>query len=208
MIPTRPRACSGRWNAAWPTAGHPCNACPRDGSLGIRSEVHRRQCADATNIASDRCDAGRRAPVSYSSGCPNPERAQVRPPPRTASQLVTEAKQRIENLTPGQIAAELARGGVLLVDVREAEERVQRGTIPGALHALRGMLEFYADPTDDDHLSEFDPHRRTILYCAGGARSALAVETLRQLGYANVAHLEGGFTAWTTAGCEIAPAPA
>lgn len=124
----------------------------------------------------------------------------MQPTPKTASQLVEEAKQRIENLTPGEVATELERGGVLLVDLREAEERVKKGTISGAVHAPRGMLEFYADPTNDDHLPEFDPNRRTIVYCAGGARSALAVETLRQLGYTYVAHLDGGFTAWTAAG--------
>jgi rhodanese-related sulfurtransferase len=62
------------------------------------------------------------------------------------------------------------------------------------------MLEFYADPTSEDHRPEFQPNGRTIQYCAGGARSALAVETLQQLGYTNVAHLEGGLTAWTRAG--------
>jgi rhodanese-related sulfurtransferase len=60
--------------------------------------------------------------------------------------------------------------------------------------------------TNEDHRAELDPTRRTILYCAGGARSALAVETLRQLGYVDVAHLEGGFTAWTRAGREVSPA--
>ena len=126
--------------------------------------------------------------------------------PTTAAQLVSEAKQRIENLTPEQVAAELARGDVLLVDLREPEERAQTGTIPGAVHAPRGMLEFYADPANDDHRPEFDPSRRTILYCAGGARSALAAETLQQLGYTRVAHLEGGFTAWTASGHEVTPA--
>jgi rhodanese-related sulfurtransferase len=56
--------------------------------------------------------------------------------------MVNEAKQRIENLTPDQAAAELERGGVLLVDLREADERVRQATIPGAVHAARGMLEF------------------------------------------------------------------
>jgi rhodanese-related sulfurtransferase len=126
--------------------------------------------------------------------------------PKTATQLVDEAKQRIENLTPGEVAAELTRGGVLLVDLREPEERSEKGAIPGAVHAPRGMLEFYADPMNEDHRPEFDPTRRTILYCAGGARSALAVETLQQLGYSDVAHLEGGFTAWTRAGREVSAA--
>jgi rhodanese-related sulfurtransferase len=125
---------------------------------------------------------------------------------KTAAQLVTETKQRIENLTPDQVAAELAGGDVLLVDLRETEERAQKGAIPGAVHAPRGMLEFYADPANEDHRPEFDPTRRTILYCAGGARSALAAGTLQQLGYTSVAHLEGGLTAWAASGHEVTPA--
>jgi rhodanese-related sulfurtransferase len=120
--------------------------------------------------------------------------------------MVAGAKQHIENLTPDKVAAECERGGVLLVDLREAEERTEKGAIAGAIHAPRGMLEFYADPTNEDHRPGFDPSGRTILYCAGGARSALAVETLQQLGYTDVAHLEGGFTAWTRAGREVGSA--
>jgi rhodanese-related sulfurtransferase len=125
---------------------------------------------------------------------------------KTAMELVKEAKRDIENLTADELAAELDRGGVLLVDLREGDERAAKGGIAGAVHALRGMLEFYADPTSEDHRAEFDPKRRTILYCAGGARSALAVETLQQLGYTDVAHLEGGFTAWARAGHEVSAA--
>ena len=130
----------------------------------------------------------------------------MQPEPKPAMQLVTEAKQRIENLTPDQLAAELENGGVLPVDLREADERIQRGSIRGSVHAARGMLEFYADPTSEDHRPEFDPNGRTILYCAGGARSALAVETLQRLGYIDVAHLDGGFRAWTRAGHHVTPA--
>jgi rhodanese-related sulfurtransferase len=64
----------------------------------------------------------------------------MQPEPKTAMQLVTEAMQRIENLTPDQVAAELRNGDVLLVDLREAEERTQRGIIQGSVHAARGML--------------------------------------------------------------------
>jgi rhodanese-related sulfurtransferase len=67
------------------------------------------------------------------------------------------------------------------VDLREAAERTQRGAFYGAVHAPRGLLEYYADPTNDSHRREFIPNQRTILYCASGARSALAVETLQQL---------------------------
>jgi rhodanese-related sulfurtransferase len=70
----------------------------------------------------------------------------------------------------------------------------------------RGVVRVLADPTKEDHRPEFDPTRRTILYCAGGLRSALAVETLQQVGYSDVAHLEGSFTAWTKAGGDVGSA--
>jgi rhodanese-related sulfurtransferase len=114
----------------------------------------------------------------------------------TVAQLVGEAKQHIQNLTPPQVEAELANADVLLVDIRELDERNQ-AAIGASVHAPRGMLEFYADPTSPYHRAEFDPQRRTILYCASGGRSALAARTLQQLGYAHVAHLDGGLKAWT-----------
>jgi rhodanese-related sulfurtransferase len=118
---------------------------------------------------------------------------------KTAAQLVQDAKSGIEDLTPDQVAAEVAAGEALLVDVRDAPERAN-GTIPGAIHASRGMLEFYADPSSPNHRSEFDPGKRVILHCASGGRSALAAQSLKSLGYANVAHLDGGFKAWQAAG--------
>ena len=118
---------------------------------------------------------------------------------KTAADLVAEAKQRIQNLTVDQTAEELERGDVLLVDLREPDERQGHGTIPDAVHAPRGMLEFWADPTCSFHRAEFDPNRRVILYCGGGGRSALAADTLQHMGYANVAHLDGGFSAWKAA---------
>jgi rhodanese-related sulfurtransferase len=119
---------------------------------------------------------------------------------RTAADLVSAAKQRIDNLTVDQVVAELQEGNVVLVDVRESEERVQNGSIPGAVHLPRGMLEFYADPTSPYHRGELAPDKRVILHCAAGGRSALAVRTLQELGYSDVAHLDGGFGAWVAAG--------
>ncbi len=118
---------------------------------------------------------------------------------KTAADLVAEAKQRIQNLTVDQTAEEIERGDALLVDLREPGERQEHGAIPGAVHAPRGMLEFWADPTSTYHRAEFDPSRRVILHCASGGRSALAADTLQQMGYANVAHLDGGFNAWKAA---------
>lgn len=123
----------------------------------------------------------------------------------TAAAMVAAAKQRIENLTVDQVAAELAGGNALLIDVREVDERLQQGVIPHAMHAPRGMIEFYANPTSPYHRPEFDPSRRLILQCASGGRSALAAETLRRLGYSRVAHIEGGLKAWKAAGRTVVP---
>jgi rhodanese-related sulfurtransferase len=116
----------------------------------------------------------------------------------TISALVAEATSQIENLDARQVAEEIANG-VLVVDTREAAE-CDAGLIPGALHVPRGMLEFHADPTHPLHIADFDPARRTILYCASGGRSALAVRALQQIGYRDVAHLAGGINAWIAAG--------
>jgi rhodanese-related sulfurtransferase len=121
---------------------------------------------------------------------------------KTAAAMVAEAKTRVENLPPAKVADEVG-SGVLLVDIREAEERVQNGVIRGALHAPRGMLEFYADPTSPYHRAEFQPERRIILHCASGGRSALAADMLASLGYEDVAHLDGGFKAWKEQGLPV-----
>lgn len=125
---------------------------------------------------------------------------------KTAAQMVAEAKQRVENLTVEQVAAEMRNGGATLIDIREPGE-LEQGVIAGSVNAPRGMLEFVADPSSPYHRPEFDPARRTILHCASGGRSALAADTLRQMGYTNVAHLDGGFKAWTAAGQPVAKAP-
>ena len=119
--------------------------------------------------------------------------------PKRASDMVAEAKAEVENLTPAQVAEEL-KTGALLVDLREPGERDQHGTIEGALHVPRGMLEFHADATTPYHKPEMDPSRRIILHCASGGRSALGARTLREMGYQNVGHMDGGYTAWKQEG--------
>ncbi len=118
----------------------------------------------------------------------------------TAAEMVGAAKAVVENLSPDTVAKEIQGGQAVLVDIRETEELVQNGCIPGSIHLPRGMLEFYADPTSPYHRKELDPGQRVILHCASGGRSALAARTLQQLGYTDVAHLDGGIAAWAAAG--------
>jgi len=129
-------------------------------------------------------------------------------PKKTIGQLVAEAKQRIENVTVDQLKAELARGEVQLLDIRDVRERQKLGWIPGSLHVPRGMLEFWLDPTSPYYSGKVDPEKRMVLYCAGGGRSVLATDVLREMGFPDVANLETGFNSWKAAGLPVKGAPA
>lgn len=119
---------------------------------------------------------------------------------KSASELVAEAKTKVENLDVDAVEAELKSPNTVVIDLRESEELAATGRIPGSVHVPRGMLEFRADPTSPYHQDPIDPSKRIILHCASGGRSALAATTLQAMGYNNVAHLDGGFTAWKAAG--------
>ena len=122
-------------------------------------------------------------------------------PLRSIFQAVERARSRIENLSVDALAAELEKDpDLLLLDIRELQERVDLGTIPGAKHVPRGMLEFWADPDSRYFRDYFREDRRTVLFCAAGGRSALATETLLDMGFTNVAHLASGFAGWQDAG--------
>ena len=118
---------------------------------------------------------------------------------KTVGDMVASAKANIENLEPEKAKGEHEEGSTLFVDIREPDELATSGIIPGSHHAPRGMLEFYADPVSPYHQSVFDPTKRIILYCASGGRSSLAATALQELGYENVAHIDGGLKAWKEA---------
>lgn len=121
----------------------------------------------------------------------------------TAAALVADARQRVQALSPSEFATEMDRGDAVVIDLREAEERVSDGSIPGSVHIPRGMLEFRADPTSAYYDSRLQQAARVLLYCASGGRSALAATTLASLGYASVAHLDCGVRAWMEAGMPV-----
>ena len=113
-------------------------------------------------------------------------------------------KEKIENLSVEALQAEQAGDAeVLVIDLREIQEVVDLGTIPGAKHVARGMLEFWADPSSPYFRDYFDEHKRMVVFCAGGGRSVYATLVLEDMGYKNVAHLEVGFNGWKKAGGEV-----
>jgi rhodanese-related sulfurtransferase len=117
--------------------------------------------------------------------------SESRPRPVIVAWLIAEAEEHIENLSAERVATDIEGGNVILVDVREEDERLWEGVIPGAMHVPRGMLGLSADPASPLHREEFDPERRLILYCSSGSRSALGAYILKQMGYESVAHLDG-----------------
>ena len=125
---------------------------------------------------------------------------------RTVNDMVAEAKARIEELSVEQLQRELESGEVKLVDIRDFRERIDRGTIPHAISAPRGMLEFWFCHDSKYFRGDFAHDDRIVLYCAGGGRSALAADVLGDLGYTNVAHLTVGFNGWADAGGAVVDA--
>ncbi|HZS78791.1 MAG TPA: rhodanese-like domain-containing protein [Ktedonobacteraceae bacterium] len=120
--------------------------------------------------------------------------------PMSVNDMVADARTRIKGLSMEEMQRELESGDALIIDIRDVRERWREGTIPGAKHVPRGMLEFWADPQSEYHKKYMDPNRRTIVYCAGGLRSSLAADVLQKMGYKDVAHLEMGFDGWKKAG--------
>jgi len=120
----------------------------------------------------------------------------------SVAQMVAAAKAQVEAVAPKALAEELAAGDVVVVDVREPVE--WENYIPGAVQIPRGLLEFVADQVSPRHHPDLEFARRVVVYCHSGARAALAAVTLQEMGFTNVANLDGGFGAWTSAGLQTA----
>ncbi len=122
---------------------------------------------------------------------------------KSAKSLVAEANAAVECLPPELAVKLVGDPSVLFVDVREASEVADAGRVEGAINVPRGVLEFQVDPESPTHRAEFDRGRRLVLYCGSGARSALAAQSLKQMGLDNIAHVPAGFAALRQAGARI-----
>lgn len=126
---------------------------------------------------------------------------------KNAATLVAEANEVVETISQSEASALLDNPRVLLVDIRDPRELEREGMIPGAYRAPRGMLEFWIDPESPYYKPALDDGRRLVLYCGSAWRSALAAKSLREMGRDDVAHLEGGFSAWKRAGHPVEGCP-
>ncbi len=113
--------------------------------------------------------------------------------------LIEEAEKNIAALSVSEVAGLLDDETVTIVDIRDIRELQREGKLPGAVHAPRGMLEFWVDPDSPYHRELFSEDKKFVFYCASAWRSALATQTVQQMGMSNVCHMSGGFTAWKEA---------
>ena len=119
----------------------------------------------------------------------------------TGYKALCEAAEREIETLPVEEAVKLAgRDDTVLVDIRDIRELQREGRVPGAVHAPRGMLEFWIDPDSPYHKPVFAQDKKYVFFCAGGLRSALAAQTAQRMGMQPVAHVKGGFGAWKKAG--------
>ena len=113
--------------------------------------------------------------------------------------MMDAANAAVPRVSPAQVKEMIAKGNVLVVDVRDGPEVEKSGKVAGALHVSRGMLEFRADPGSPYHDKHFEPGKAIVVYCASGGRSALSGKVLKDMGYTDVYNL-GAFKDWVEAG--------
>lgn len=114
--------------------------------------------------------------------------------------LVDEAMAEVTTYSVEDVKARLGDPTVQIIDIRDVRE-LTAGTVTGAFHAPRGMLEFWVDPASPYFKPLFaDESKEFILFCGAGWRSALAVKTLQDMGMSNVAHIDGGYAEWLRQG--------
>ena len=125
------------------------------------------------------------------------------PVTKTVKMLVAEAKAQTNSISSADAHDQQQAGDAILIDIRDIRELQRDGRIEGAFHAPRGMLEFWADPDSPYHKEIFATEGELVLFCASSWRSALAAKTLQDMGLSNIRDMDGGFTAWRTAGLHI-----
>ena len=120
--------------------------------------------------------------------------------------LVEEAKKSIKIFNADEVKQLVEKNEISLIDIRDIRELWKEGTIENARHIPRGMLEFWLDPESSYYkANKIKDIKKMVLFCALGFRSALATKSLVDMGFQNVAHVEGGFDALKKSGLNVIP---
>ena len=123
---------------------------------------------------------------------------------KSSQTLVEEAKKKIQTLSPIEVKNLIEKKEITLIDVRDIRELWKEGTIEGSKHIPRGMLEFWLDPESSYYKeNKIKDIKKMVLFCALGWRSALATKSLVEMGFKNIAHVDGGFDALKKTGLKV-----
>ena len=123
---------------------------------------------------------------------------------KSSQTLVEEAKKKIQTLSPVEAKNLIEKKEITLIDIRDIRELWKEGTIENSKHIPRGMLEFWLDPESSYYkANKIKDIKKMVLFCALGFRSALATKSLMEMGFQNVAHIEGGFDALKKSGFKV-----
>ena len=123
---------------------------------------------------------------------------------KSSQKLVEEALNSIETLNSRDVKKLLEKNEITLIDVRDIREIWKEGTIENSKHIPRGMLEFWLDPESTYYqANKIKDVKKMVLFCALGWRSALATKSLVDMGFNNVAHVDGGFDALKKSGLKV-----
>ena len=123
---------------------------------------------------------------------------------KSSKSLVEEATKKIQTLNPNEVKELLEKKEITLIDVRDIRELWKEGTIENSKHIPRGMLEFWLDPESTYYqANKIQNVKKMVLFCALGWRSALATKSLVEMGFKNVAHVNGGFDALKKSGLKV-----
>ena len=118
--------------------------------------------------------------------------------------LVSETSKEIKTIKVDEAYQMVQDKSCNLIDIRESNELENSGSIEGASHIPRGMLEVYLDPNSPVFQNgKLDQNKEFVLFCAGGVRSALAVKSLKDMGYQKISHIEGGFASMVSSKFKI-----
>ena len=123
---------------------------------------------------------------------------------KSIQNLVSDAMGEIKTINADEAYQKLENNNCNLIDIREINELDNTGRVEGASHIPRGMLEVYLDPNSPIiQNGQIDKNKELILFCAGGVRSALAVKSLKDMGYEKISHIDGGFAVMSNSGFKI-----
>ena len=123
---------------------------------------------------------------------------------KSSQSLVEEAQKKIQTLSPNEVKTLVEKKEITLIDVRDIRELWKEGTIEDSKHIPRGMLEFWLDPESSYYkANKIKDIKKMVLFCALGWRSALATKSLLEMGFKNVAHVNGGFDALKKSGIKV-----